>query len=96
MLQKAYALNQTRAGLGAAPAERAGEERRRSLAILRANQEVAVLEAVRQVKKLAIDEARHTLTAAERSLAVVEQRRDYYLRLVAAGVLPEEELQVDD
>ena len=49
-----------------------------------------MLEAVRQVKKLAIEEARHTLTAAERSLAVVEQRRDYYLRLVTAGLRPEE------
>jgi hypothetical protein len=93
MLQKTYALNQTVRGLGAALLSALEKTDAEALSMLRANQEVALLEAVRQVKKLAIEEARHALDAAERSLAVVEQRRDYYLRLTVAGLRPEEMLQ---
>jgi hypothetical protein len=93
VVQKTYALNQTVRGLGAALLSALEKADAEALANLRANQEVAVLEAVRAVKALAIDDARLALAAAERSLAVVEQRRDYYQRLTAAGLLPEEVLQ---
>lgn len=93
MLQKTYALNQTVRGLGSALLSTLEKADAESLSMLRANQEEEVLEAMRQVKTLAIEEARHTLSAAEHSLAVVTQRRDYYLRLVVAGLRPEEVLQ---
>jgi hypothetical protein len=93
MLQKAAALTQTVRGLGAALLSALEKDDAEAMATLRADQEVAVLEAVREVKKLAVKEAGHGLTAAERSLAVVEQRRDYYLRLTIAGLRPDEVLQ---
>jgi len=40
-----------------------------------------------------IDEARHSLASAERSLDVVQERRDYYQNLISAGWLPEESEQ---
>jgi hypothetical protein len=96
MLQKAYALNQTVRGLGGALLGALEQNDAAALEILRAKQEVAVLEAVRQVKKLAIDEARQTLAASERSQEVVEQRRDYYQRLVTEGLRAEEVSQTDE
>lgn len=93
MLQKAYSLNQTMRGLGGALLSALEKKDAEDLAMLRANQEEALLEAMRQVKKLAIDEARQALAAAERSLEVVQQRRDYYLRLSAMGLRPEEVMQ---
>lgn len=94
MLQKATALNQTVRGLGAALLAALEKNDAEALAALRANQEVSLLEAMRQVKKLAVEEARHAQTAAERSQGVVEQRRDYYRTLITLGVRPEEVLQL--
>lgn len=93
MLQKAQLLNQTVRALGSALLNALEQTDAAALELLRQNQEVAVLDAVRQVKKLTVTEARHALAAAERSLTVVEQRRDYYARLSAAGLRPEELLQ---
>ncbi|HRI38937.1 MAG TPA: hypothetical protein PLO50_10295, partial [Nitrospira sp.] len=93
MLQKAYALNQTVRGLGSALLSTLEKSDAEALSNLRANQEVAVLEAVRQVKKLTIEEARHSLGAAKKSLEVVSQRRDYYAGLISAGWLAEENNQ---
>ena len=90
MLQKTYALNQTVRGLGSALLSALEKTDAEALSNLRANQEVAVLEAVRQVKKLAIEEARHSLTASEKSLEVVKQRHDYYTGLISTGWLVEE------
>jgi receptor-binding and translocation channel-forming TcA subunit of Tc toxin/ABC toxin-like protein/neuraminidase-like protein/putative peptidoglycan binding protein len=94
MLQKAYSLNQTVRSLGASLLSALEKRDAEELSRLRANQEVALLEAVRQVKKLAIEEARHSLAAAERSLEVVQQRRDYYQNLTGDGWLVEEKAQV--
>ena len=93
MLQKTYALNQTVRGLGSALLSALEKTDAEALSILRANQEVAVLEAVRQVKKLAIEEARHSLEAAEQSREVVNQRRDYYTSLISTGWLVQEKDQ---
>ncbi len=93
MLQKAYALNQTVRGLGAAllaALERADAD---ALELLRADQELALLEAVRQVKTLAVEEAQATLSAAVRGLDVVTGRRNYYQGLVDTGLLVEEKMQ---
>lgn len=94
MMQKTQALNQTVRGLGSALLSALEKSDTEALAALRANQELAVLDAVRETRKLAVDEARHTLTAAERSLATVEQRRDYYDALIRTGWLPQEKEQV--
>jgi peptidoglycan hydrolase-like protein with peptidoglycan-binding domain len=94
MMQRTQALNQTVRGLGSALLSALEKSDAEALGALRANQELAVLEAVRETRKLAVDEARHTLTAAERSLAAVEQRRDYYDALIRTGWLPQEKEQV--
>lgn len=94
MLQKAYALNQTVRGLGGALLSALEKEDAEALSNLRASHEVAVLEAVRQVKKLAIDEAKRSLEAAEKSLEVIDQRRDYYKQLIEDGWLANERDQV--
>jgi hypothetical protein len=93
MLQKAYALNQTVRGLGAALLGTLEKNDAEALSLVRADQESALLDAVRQVKTLAVDEARHTQAAAEASRTAVEQRRDYYFGLIVAGLRPEEIIQ---
>jgi hypothetical protein len=93
MLQKTYALNQSVRALGDALLGALEKQDAEALTLLRSRQEVAVLEAVRGVKKLAIEEARHSLTAAERSLDVVEQRKAYFDGLVKTGLLDEERKQ---
>jgi Tc toxin complex TcA C-terminal TcB-binding domain/ABC toxin N-terminal region/Neuraminidase-like domain/Salmonella virulence plasmid 28.1kDa A protein/Putative peptidoglycan binding domain len=95
MLQKAYALNQSVRGLAGALLSALEKKDAEELAGLRANQEVALLEAIRQVKKLAIDEGRQTLGAAEHSLEVVRQRNNYYQSLINGGWLPGEKVQKD-
>jgi hypothetical protein len=94
MIQKAYALNQSVRGLGGALLSALEKKDAEELARLRSNQEVSVLEAIRQVKKLAVDEARHSLAAAEASLEVIHQRRDYYQNLIGGGWLPQEKANV--
>jgi hypothetical protein len=93
MLQKAYALNQSVRALGGALLGALEKGDAEAMALLRANHEVAVLDSVRQVRKLAVDEARHGLGAAQRSLETVQQRHDYYQGLIAAGLLSAEKLQ---
>jgi hypothetical protein len=90
MLQKAYSFNQTVRGLGSALLSAIEKKDAEALAMLRSNQEVALLEAVREVKKLAIDEASHALEAAVKSLTVVQARHDYYQGLISDGNLIEE------
>ncbi|MGB4069894.1 MAG: neuraminidase-like domain-containing protein [Nitrospira sp.] len=94
MLQKAYAFNQTVRGLGGALLSALEKKDAEELAALRSTQEVALLETIREVKKLAVEEAQHTLVAAERSLTVIEQRRDYYQGLITNRRLEEEKQQV--
>lgn len=94
MLQKSYGLNQTVRGLGSALLSALEKNDAEALSILRTNQEVAVLEALREMKKLALEEAEYSLEAAQRSLAVVELRRDYYDSLIQTGWLPQEKEQV--
>jgi hypothetical protein len=94
MLQKAHALNQSVRALGGALLSALEKGDAEALALLRANHEVAVLESVRQVRKLAIEEARHGLEAAQRSLETVQQRRDYYAGLIADGPLGQETAQL--
>ena len=78
MLQKAYALCQAVRSLGRALLSALEKKDAEALAGLRAAREVVLLESVREVKDLAVDEARHSKSAAEKSLEVVRQRCDYY------------------
>jgi hypothetical protein len=93
VLQKAYALNQTVRGLGAALLSALEKTDAEALAMLRANQEVTVLEAVREMKQLAIDEANASVDAATKSKDVVQQRHDYYAGLIEHDLLQEEKNQ---
>ncbi len=94
MLQKAYSLNQSVRGLGGALLSALEKKDAEEMARLRANQEVALLEANRQLKQLAVDEARDSLAGAEASLEVVKHRQDYYQSLVSGGWLPQEKAGV--
>jgi hypothetical protein len=49
-----------------------------ALALLRASQEPALLEATQQVRKLQIDEAEEAISALQQSKRQAEERRDYY------------------
>src|SRR5262249_39596788 len=93
MLQKSYALNQTVRGLGAALLQALEKEDAEALAVLRAGQEVSVLEAMRDTKQLAIDEASAAEEATSHALEAVQQRQDYYQGLITAGLLAEERQQ---
>ncbi|MBS0150492.1 MAG: peptidoglycan-binding protein [Nitrospira sp.] len=94
MLQKAYALNQTVRGLGGALLGVLEKKDAEELAALRSNQEIALFEAMREVKKLAIDEAQKSLSAAENNLEVIRQRENYYQGLVHDGWLVQEKGQI--
>jgi hypothetical protein len=48
------------------------------LALLRATQETTVLEAVKEVRELRVEEVENSIDALERSRELAEQRRDYY------------------
>jgi hypothetical protein len=78
-------------GLGqsllAALEKKDGEE----LAALRGNQEVALLEIVRETRKRQVREAEQALAATKESRATVEIRRLHYAALVSDGKLNEEE-----
>lgn len=62
------------AGLLSALEKRDGER----LSILRTTHEIRLAQAVRQIKKRQIDEAREQLSALDRSRAVVDERRRHY------------------
>lgn len=92
MLHKAYALNQTVRSLGQTLLSVLEKRDAEALANLRADQEVAVLDAVRQVKQQAIDEAEAALAAAERARESVRARLDHYESL--DELIPEEDEQL--
>src|SRR5262249_22884930 len=94
MLQKTQAVNQTVRELGGALLSAMEKNDAEALSNLRANQEEAVLAAIRQTKTAAIDDVQSTLSATERSLDAVSQRRDYYQALKAANYLQEEDQQL--
>jgi hypothetical protein len=94
ILEKAYALNQTVRNLGSALLSALEKKDGEELAALRANQEVALFEAILDVKKLAVDEAQRSREAAEYSLELVQQRQGYYQRLIDTDRIPEEKSQI--
>lgn len=63
-----------------------GEE----LALLRQRHELAVLDAERELRKQAIQEARETLAGLQRARQVADTRLQYYTGLIERGLLPEE------
>ena len=63
-----------------------GEE----LALLRQRHELAVLDAEREVRKQAIQEAKETLAGLGRSREIAELRRQYYTDLIDKGLLQQE------
>ena len=87
MLLKTYSLNQSVRTLGSSLLSTLEKHDAEALAILRANQEVAVLDAIQAVKELGVAEAKLSLDAAKKSLAVVEARATYYETLADEGWL---------
>ena len=67
----------------------------RIMARLRQGHEVSVLQATREVRKHAVDEAREQQGALERTRDVVDARRSYYDRLASEGLSDKEQAQVD-
>jgi len=68
-------------GLGAAMLQALEKRDAESLSQLTSNQELRVLDAVRNVREQQIDEAEAQLDAATQALVVAEGRRDYYENL---------------
>lgn len=77
-------------GLGQALLSALEKKDAEAMALLRQDHELALLEAVEEVRNLQIDEARRSLEAARRSRKVVETRRDYYAKLIEKGWIGKE------
>ncbi len=65
-----------------------------ALSLLRAGQEVAVLQAVLQVKQDQLNEARANVQALRDSLAIAQAKQAYYQTLVSGGLIALETAQV--
>lgn len=78
MAQKATELTQQVGSLGAALLQTLEKKDAEALSLLRSEQELRVLGAVRAVKEQQIREAAETVEGLRRSRAVVEERRGYY------------------
>ncbi|GGN81511.1 hypothetical protein GCM10011579_068170 [Streptomyces albiflavescens] len=78
MTQKASELTQQVASLGAELLSALEKRDAEQLARLRADQELAVLDSVREVKQAAIAESQGALEALKKSRAVIEERITFY------------------
>ncbi len=93
MAQKATELAQQVSGLGAALLAALEKRDAEGLSRLRAEQEVKVLGAVRQVKERQIQESEAQIEALKLSKGVIEERLKYYQTI--KKVLPKEQLHID-
>jgi hypothetical protein len=94
MLPKALELCAEIRSLGGALLSALEKNDAEALALLRAGQEVAVLQAVLQLKQIQLSEANANLQGLQDSLAVAQFRQQYYQGLVSASYSPSELLQV--
>ena len=78
MLQKANELAADLRALGAGLLSALEKQDAEHLALLRANQEIAVLQAIRAVKAAAIDEAQHSIDAVTAGRAAIDTRQQFY------------------
>jgi len=64
-----------------------------ALGILRQNQEIQLLNAIKDIRKKQIDEAKENIVGLERSKAVIEERYDYYTNI--EKISSKEQLNLD-
>ena len=94
ILQKAVELCGEVRSLGGALLSALEKKDAEGLSLLRANQELAVLNAILQVKQTQVQEANANVQALQASLAVVTARQTYYNKLINTGLSPFETGQV--
>jgi hypothetical protein len=78
MLQKAMELCGETRSLGGELLSALEKNDAEGLSLLRSAHEVSLLQAIRELKRKSVEEARHNLDALERSKESAEFRRDYY------------------
>lgn len=86
MLSKALEICAEVRSLGAAMLSALEKYDAEGLALLRAGQEISVLQAIRQVKQWQIDEANDNLSGLQATQAVTAARQSYYNGLVQGGL----------
>jgi Tc toxin complex TcA C-terminal TcB-binding domain len=96
MLSKAVELCAEVRSLGAALLSALEKKDAEALSLLRASQEVAVLQAVLLVKRSQISEAQANVQALNDSLAVAQAKQNYYQTLVAGGLSALETAQANN
>jgi hypothetical protein len=94
MLSKAVELCAEVRSLGGALLSALEKKDAEALSLLRAGQELAVLQAVLQIKQNQIDEAQANLQGLQDSLAVTHAKQNYYQTLVSGGLSSMETAQV--
>lgn len=87
MLAKALDLSAEVRALGSSLLSALEKKDSEALALLRAGQELSVLQAILQIKQNQINEANSNLQALQDSLAVVASRQAYYQGLISSGPL---------
>ncbi len=91
MLQAARGLVGSVRALGSALLSAMEKQDAEALSQLRSSHEGALYEAMRDVRKLQLDEAGRAREAAEKAKALSEHREAYYNDLISQNLLPEEE-----
>jgi hypothetical protein len=87
MLSKALELCAEVRNLGGALLSALEKKDAEALSLLRAGQEVAVLQAVLQIKQNQINEAQANVQGLQDSLAVTQAKQNYYQTLVSGGLM---------
>ena len=94
MLSRAQSLCGTVRALGGALLSALEKRDAEELALLRSTHEVRIADAVRDVRREQVREAKAQLDAVEASRAVVQARHDHYAGLIEVGLLPAEHAEI--
>ena len=93
MLQKAKELCGEVRALGGALLSALEKRDAEELSRIRATQEVQVLQSVREIRKMQIDEAKQSMEGLLKTKELTQQRRDYYRDI--KKIIPNEKAQMD-
>ncbi len=93
MSQKASELTQEVRSLGSSLLQAIEKRDTEELSLLRSNLEIKVLNAVRDMKRLQISEAKEQIESLKRTKAVTEERHKYYSTI--QRIIPNEQLNLD-
>ena len=88
LLQRANEFCQDVIGLGGSLLSILEKVDAESISLLRGSHETALLENARTIRSSAIEEAKKSITALERSLELAQQRRDFYRVRILLGISP--------